>query len=179
MSKEILRPQAKPAPAAQPEQEPVAWMDADGNVSDNNDHNCFPIPLYTTANIQSYLEKDNSQPEQKPVGLVPVPLAHIVGEIDHMGKVWTPAQPAYRAVKTVHEGKPVYVAQHDEDDDTQGFMSNWANFEEGRKFGRAEALERAWVDLTRQQFLDVTDDLEDLEDCWIQIQAKLKEVNIR
>ena len=24
----------------------------------------------------------------------PVPLAHIVGEIDHMGKVWTPAQPA-------------------------------------------------------------------------------------
>ena len=29
-------------------QEPVAWMDADGNVSDNNDHKCFPIPLYTT-----------------------------------------------------------------------------------------------------------------------------------
>ena len=32
---------------AQPQQEPVAWMDADGNVSDNNDHKCFPIPLYT------------------------------------------------------------------------------------------------------------------------------------
>jgi len=32
---------------AQPEQEPVAWMDVDGNVSDNNDHKCFPIPLYT------------------------------------------------------------------------------------------------------------------------------------
>ena len=31
----------------QPEQEVVAWMDADGNVSDNNDHKCFPIPLYT------------------------------------------------------------------------------------------------------------------------------------
>ena len=30
------------------EQEPVAWMDVDGNVSDNNDHKCFPIPLYTT-----------------------------------------------------------------------------------------------------------------------------------
>ena len=28
-------------------QELVAWMDADGNVSDNNDHKCFPIPLYT------------------------------------------------------------------------------------------------------------------------------------
>jgi hypothetical protein len=25
---------------------------------------------------------------------VPVPLAHIIGEIDHMGKVWTPAHPA-------------------------------------------------------------------------------------
>ena len=35
------------AALAQPEQEPVAWMDADGNVSDNNDHKCFPIPLYT------------------------------------------------------------------------------------------------------------------------------------
>jgi hypothetical protein len=49
-------------PLAQPKQEPVmwsdyesngihhkpvAWMDADGNVSDNNDHKCFPIPLYT------------------------------------------------------------------------------------------------------------------------------------
>jgi len=35
------------AQLAQTEQEPVAWMDADGNVSDNNDHKCFPIPLYT------------------------------------------------------------------------------------------------------------------------------------
>ena len=32
---------------SQPKQEPVAWMDVDGNVSDNNDHKCFPIPLYT------------------------------------------------------------------------------------------------------------------------------------
>jgi hypothetical protein len=30
------------------EQEPLAWMDVDGNVSDNNDHKCFPIPLFTT-----------------------------------------------------------------------------------------------------------------------------------
>jgi len=44
---------------AQPEQEPVAWMDADGNVSDNNDHKCFPIPLYTTPPA--------AQPEQEPV----------------------------------------------------------------------------------------------------------------
>lgn len=37
---------AQPVPP-RTEQEPVAWMDADGNVSDNNDHKCFPIPLYT------------------------------------------------------------------------------------------------------------------------------------
>lgn len=35
-------------PAQFNNQEPVAWMDADGNVSDNNDHKCFPIPLFTT-----------------------------------------------------------------------------------------------------------------------------------
>ena len=32
---------------SKPEQKPAAWMDADGNVSDNNDHKCFPMPLYT------------------------------------------------------------------------------------------------------------------------------------
>jgi hypothetical protein len=31
--------------------EPVAWMDADGNISDNNDYKCFPIPLYTTPYV--------------------------------------------------------------------------------------------------------------------------------
>jgi hypothetical protein len=35
------------AALAQPAQEPVAWMDRDGNFSDNNDYKCFPIPLYT------------------------------------------------------------------------------------------------------------------------------------
>lgn len=35
------------AALAEPEQsEPVAWMDADGNFSDNNDYGAFSIPLY-------------------------------------------------------------------------------------------------------------------------------------
>ena len=34
------------------QQEPVAWMDVDGNVSDNNDHKCFPIALYTSPQTQ-------------------------------------------------------------------------------------------------------------------------------
>ena len=29
-------------------QEPVAWMDNDGNVCDHNEFDCFNIPLYTT-----------------------------------------------------------------------------------------------------------------------------------
>ena len=37
-------------------QEPVAWMDADGNVSDNNDHKCFPIPLYTTPPQRTWVD---------------------------------------------------------------------------------------------------------------------------
>ena len=71
------------------------------------------------------------------------------------------AQPAYRAVKTVHEGKPVYVAQHDEDDDTQGFLPDWANFQEGRAVGWTEAFERIaekvkslpWENDTKDSFL--------------------------
>jgi hypothetical protein len=71
------------------------------------------------------------------------------------------AQPAYRAVKTFHEGNPVYVAQHDEDDDTQGFMPDWANFQEGRAVGWTEAIERIaekvkempWENDTKNSFL--------------------------
>jgi hypothetical protein len=31
-------------------------MDADGNVSDNNDHKCFPIPLYTTPQQRTWVD---------------------------------------------------------------------------------------------------------------------------
>jgi hypothetical protein len=41
--------------AKQEQGEPVAWMDADGNVSDNNDHKCFPIPLYTTPQQRTWV----------------------------------------------------------------------------------------------------------------------------
>jgi len=43
-------------PPQRTEQEPVAWMDADGNVSDNNDHKCFPIPLYTTPPQRTWVD---------------------------------------------------------------------------------------------------------------------------
>jgi hypothetical protein len=140
---------AQPAPV-----QPVAWMnpswiDPDTRGWQSDSFESIPIegwlPLYTAPPAQP----------------APVPLAHIVGEIDHRGKVWTPAQPAYRAVKTVHEGKPVYVAQQDEDDDTQGFMPDWANFQEGRAVGWTEAFEQIadkvkelpWENDTKDSFL--------------------------
>ena len=49
----------------------------------------------------------------------------------------------------------------DEDDDTQGFMPDWADFANGRAAGRAEAFERIadkvksmpWENDTRDSFL--------------------------
>ena len=40
---------------------PVAWMDADGNVSDNNDHKFFPIPLYTTPPQRTWVGLTDEQ----------------------------------------------------------------------------------------------------------------------
>jgi hypothetical protein len=34
-----------------------------------------------------------------------------------------------------------------------------------------------WVGLTKEEFEQAVDGLEDLEDCWVQIEAKLKEKN--
>ena len=36
---------------------------------------------------------------------------------------------------------------------------------------------REWVGLTKEEFEQAVDGLEDLEDCWTQIEAKLKEKN--
>jgi hypothetical protein len=36
---------------------------------------------------------------------------------------------------------------------------------------------KQWVGLTKEEFEQVVDGLEDLEDCWVQIEAKLKEKN--
>lgn len=37
--------------------------------------------------------------------------------------------------------------------------------------------ERQWQGLTKKEFLAAVDGLEDLEDCWVAIEAKLKEKN--
>ena len=52
-------------------------------------------------------------------------------------------------------------ALKDEDDDTQGFLPDWANFREGRALGRTEAFERIaekvkempWENDTKDSFL--------------------------
>jgi len=40
-----------------------------------------------------------------------------------------------------------------------------------------QKAEREWVGLTKREFEQCVDGLEDLEDCWVAIEAKLKEKN--
>jgi hypothetical protein len=40
-----------------------------------------------------------------------------------------------------------------------------------------ERESRQWVGLTSEEFEEAVDGLEDLEDCWVQIESKLKEKN--
>jgi len=49
--------------------------------------------------------------------------------------------------------------------------------EKGAKATPLYTTPRQWQGLTRQEFLDATQGLEDLEDCWMAIEAKLKEKN--
>ena len=39
-------------------------------------------------------------------------------------------------------------------------------------------LQREWVGLTKAEFEEAVEDKEDLEDCWMAIEAKLQEKNI-
>ena len=50
----------------------------------------------------------------------------------------------------------------------------------GRKYITTEPEPRRnklWVGLTRAEFEEATDGLEDLEDCWMAIEVKLKDKN--
>ncbi len=40
-----------------------------------------------------------------------------------------------------------------------------------------ETPQRTWVGLTKEEFQEAVEGLEDLEDCWVAIEAKLKEKN--
>jgi hypothetical protein len=90
-------------------QEPVAWMDADGNVSDNNDHKCFPIPLYTHP----------PQPEQEPVALP------CCGYADSSAIKWN----SYNQVVQCHNCGQVYThpSQRTEQEPVAWRMPNWSN----------------------------------------------------
>jgi hypothetical protein len=56
------------------------------------------------------LEDSNAYQTLPAAQPAPVPMAHIVGEIDHTGKVWAPAQPAVPDAFGTREGEhPQYV----------------------------------------------------------------------
>jgi hypothetical protein len=62
-----------------------------------------------------------------------------------------------------------------------GNVTDDALIEEVRKRGftirDAQISSKRWVGLTRAEFEQAVDGLEDLEDCWTVIEAKLKEKN--
>ncbi len=74
--------QARSAPV----QEPVAWYDSESGVTDFHSFKPVRKPNSPTAEWLPLYTTPPAQP-------APVqPMAHIVGEIDHAGKVWKPAQ---------------------------------------------------------------------------------------
>jgi hypothetical protein len=79
--KEAVQPATEESSAVQPApvQEPVAWVEYETGNHTKRPQNCGTG--YCSC-IECVMEP------------APVPMAHIVGEIDHTGKVWTPAQPA-------------------------------------------------------------------------------------
>jgi hypothetical protein len=57
--------------------------------------------------LQAPAHPSTTPPAAQPA---PAPMAHIVGEIDHNGKVWTPAQPAVPDAFGTREGEhPQYI----------------------------------------------------------------------
>jgi hypothetical protein len=103
----------------------------------------------------------------------PVPMAHIVGEIDHAGKVWAPAQPA-----------PV-----------QPVAWRWVNPKGWLTYGEAPhdtfkstalyttpPAQRQWVGLTNNELQPIANEYRILFGSWVEdfaaaIETKLKEKN--
>ena len=114
------------AALAQPEPEPVAWME-----------------------IEKYIDEDNLWDSRK-----------ILRDYDNgLG------EPLY----TAPPQREVYCGCGDE------IVAG-----DGARCGTCVAVkykEKEWAGLTKTEFNEVTHNLEDLEDCWIAIEAKLKEKN--
>jgi hypothetical protein len=90
---------AQPAPV----QEPVALEEYDaGLLNDYGGGNVEWWQDYIRAELGRAYEHYQSQITTPPAQPAPVqPVAHIVGEIDHTGKVWKPVQPAPVPIKPI------------------------------------------------------------------------------
>ena len=69
---------------------------------------------WALVNLPAQQALDKMAENARELGLdyepAPVPMAHIVGEIDHTGKVWAPAQPAVPDAFGTREGEhPQYI----------------------------------------------------------------------
>ena len=74
----------------------------------------------------------------------------------------------------VMEENACHVAQGAPSDEWARFCQTMTTLRGAKEWPIAP---RQWQGLTKKEFLEAVDGLEDLEDCWVAIQAKLKEKN--
>ena len=53
----------------------------------------------------------------------------------------------------------------------------WGEVDDAKEALHQALSQPEWVGLTKEEFEQSVDGLEDLEDCWVQIEAKLREKN--
>ena len=73
---------------------------------------------------------------------------------------------------------------HESDKSIHEPVAYWNPDESGLMFREGKSgtwvplyMKREWVGLSEEEFEQAVDGLEDLEDCWVQIEAKLREKN--
>ena len=96
--------------------------------------------------------------------------------IERGTKAWADVPDATKWVEELRDNTPDCKTHPDA---PHGFDRN-ASHSEDRYVCECEGWEppkREWVGLTKEEFEQAVNGLEDLEDCWVQIEAKLREKN--
>lgn len=173
------------------QQEPVAWLHPANATCVTTDPTAYArgIPLYTSPQAQPA--------QQEPVTVLPDGSAFAVMSYPLPKDHWLYADRQYNdgEYEPVELGKPVLTHElrdavvsavryairgatncgKEVDFDPDALVQN-AVYALCGPFTSPPA-QRTWVGLTKQEFNECVDGLEDLEDCWTAIEAKLMEKN--
>lgn len=72
----------------------------------------------------------------------------------------------------------IRLSKRIEELEAQPEQEPWPDEPVGHIAGCVHPPQRIWVGLTKKEFQETVEGLEDLEDCWVAIEAKLKEKNV-